>query len=220
MEEEKLLLSDYLHLTVEFEQNPTTENEVALTEWLGKLIIRDYMPIKEKAVTMVQVLTSADKEYDAPGAAMYMEINKVVLGLFQYCVNLENDADFIAITMGAYDNFQQYGLIKTIKNVCEEDYGFLCRMIDNAFNIANVKLLADTAALLNETEYGKWIEAMKQLKEGLTPEVLEGLVAVGQMSTPEFAELGHGLAKEMLQNVNNQMAANDLRQEAIQNTGG
>lgn len=115
---------------------------------------------------------------------------KVARGLLRYCVNLDNDAEILSITMGAYDHIQTYGLAKVILNVCREDYAVLCSMVDNTFNIGHVKAFADTAALLNQTEYDKWIETMSRLKSELTPEILKGLMAAGNMSSKEFAELG------------------------------
>ena len=214
MDTEQLLLSDYLQLTTDFAQDPTPEREGQITDWLSKVVVRDYMPIKEKAMVMMDILTGAAQEYDAPGMATHMEMCKVARGLLRYCVNVENDAELLSITMGAYDNIQIYGLAKMVRNVCREDYAVLCSMVDNTFNISNVKTFADTAALLNQTEYDKWVDTMTQLKSELTPEILQGLMAAGTMSAPEFADVGQAFAEIAMRDVENQLAAGKLREQA------
>jgi len=217
-ENDKLKLSDYMRLTMEFEKDPTPENEEKIQQWIGQLIVKDYLPMKVKNIAMVDIMVHMDGEYDAPGIAVKTEMNKIVHGLFAYCVNLDNDMDFVSKTFGAYDRYFQYGLVKAIKRFCAEDYEVLCRMVDNAFNISNIKAIADTAELLNETEYDKWIEAMRQLKDELTPDVLEGIIALGNLSASDFQELSKTFASEALQEANNLLAAKNLRDEKIKET--
>ena len=194
-----LRLSDYLDLSLKFITDPTPENELAITDWLGQLQIRDYLPIKQKSMLMMQILLKVDQAYDAPGAAIHIEMAKVAIGLISYCANVENDIDAMALTMGVYDNIQIYGLAKAIKGVAAEDYRVLCGMVDNALDIAHVKELADTAALFNDAEYDKWIDVMKQLREELTPEILEGMIAMGNLTSPEFKDLGKALSASFVQ---------------------
>ena len=148
-EQGMLKLSDYLNLSLKFIDDPTSENEMAITDWLSQLQIRDYLPIKQKAMLMMQILMKVDQAYDAPGAAIHIAMAKVAIGLIGYCANVENDIDVMALTMGVYDNIHMYGLAKAIKNVASEDYHTLCEMVDNALDIAHVKELTDTAALFS-----------------------------------------------------------------------
>jgi len=212
---EMLKLSDYLDLSLKFAADPTPENDMAIMDWIGKLQIRDYLPIKQKSMLMMQILLKVDQAYDAPGAAVHIEMAKVGIGLIAYCANVENDIDAMALTMGVYDNIQMYGLARAIKAVAAEDYRALCDMVDNALNIAHVKELADTAALFSDTEYDKWIEVMKQMREELTPEILEGMIAIGNLTSPEFKDLEKALSATFVQQVNDEMAvAEQRRQEA------
>lgn len=210
-----LKLSDYLDLTLKFAADPTPENDSALIDWLGQVQIRDYLPLKQKSMLMMQILLKVDQAYDAPGAAVHIEMAKVAIGMIAYCVNVENDLDMMALTMGVYDNIQMYGLAKAIKGVAAEDYRALCAMVDNALDIAHVKELADTAALFNDVEYDKWIDVMKQMREELTPEILEGMIAMGTLASPEFKDLGKALSASFVQQVNDEMVtAEQRRQEA------
>ena len=216
MNENKLLLSQFLQLTLDLERDPTPENEAAITEWLGKLVITDYLPIKQKAMVLVRALFAAQDEMDAPGAAVQMEMAKVAYGLLAYCVNLENDVFYLTTTWGAYDSLHTYGLIRTIKNVCNEDYQALCSMIDNSLNIGHVQQLVDTIALLNDTEYEKWISAMQQFKEALTPEVLNGLIAMGVSNDPAVRDVSSFIASDVIREAANKRAAGELRQQKAQ----
>lgn len=218
MSANQLLLSEYLELTTDFAQEPTFEKESRITDWLSQLEVREYMPMKEKALVMMDILSGAAQEYDVPGLATHLEMCKMARGLLRYCTNLENDVEILSLTMGAYDNIQIYGLAKVVRDVCHEDYGVLCSMVDNTFNISNVKTFADTAALLNKTEYDKWVNTMKQLKSELTPEVLQGLIAASNMSAPEFADLSQALAETALRDAANQLAAAELREQAAAET--
>lgn len=52
----ELLLSEYLQFTTDFEQDPTPEKYNEITDWLGKIEVRDYIPMKEKELVMMDVL--------------------------------------------------------------------------------------------------------------------------------------------------------------------
>jgi hypothetical protein len=215
MEEKTLKLTDYLKLTLDFEENPSVENQTAIDDFLGKIIVKDYLPIKDKTIALVKILNGIDVESDAPGAALYLEINKVVKGLLSYCVNLENDSGILANTMGVYDNIQLYGLAKIVKKVCEDDYKVLCNMVDNSINFANILKLLESVAFANNVEYNKWIETLEELKEKLTPEILQGLIEINHANSDEFRDLAESLSSSSLEKVNQTLKEDKLKREQI-----
>ena len=54
MDEEKLKLSEYLLLCSKFEDNPEDESLLEkINEFLSKLTIREYIPLKEKEIILI-----------------------------------------------------------------------------------------------------------------------------------------------------------------------
>lgn len=176
--DEKLKLSEYLILASKFNEDPSEENSEAIEKFLDKLIVREYIPLKEKDILMVQILRKITKDFDAAGAASFLEIGKIELGLFAYCVNLELDTGVLSGTYTSYDLYFQHGLVESILLVCEDDYKRLCNMIDNAIQFSNIYRLIQSAQLLETTEYDKWIEAMNDIKDTINSDTIRDIISV------------------------------------------
>lgn len=181
----KIKLSDYLKYCVAFENDPTEENEMKIKFYLSDLVIKGYLPMKDKMVAVMNIMRSIEGGYDASGNMGTLELAKVQFGLFAYCDNLENDISFLNKTIGPYDDYYQYGLVDQIMDVCKKDYDHLEHMVDESINIANIEKLCKTAQLFDDTEYDKWITAIEDLKTTLTPDVVAGIAALSDASSEE-----------------------------------
>ena len=139
MNDDKLKLSDYLMLVSKFESEPDNQEILKqIDDFLSKLIVREYMPLKEKEIAVMFILNNLNKDFDAAGASAFLEIGKVTEGLLSYCINLEKDISAIALGYYLVDSIYKYGLYSTIFNKCEKDCTRLFNMVDNAVNVSNI----------------------------------------------------------------------------------
>lgn len=195
----ELKLTDYLHMCAEFEKDGSEEKEEAIKTFLSELVVKEYMPLKEKVMHSMEILSTVPRDYDAPGAAGNIENGKVVFGLLGYCVNLENDTGIIGRTFSVYDMLMEHGLAKKILEVSKDDYATFCGMVSDMINISNMERLVETAALQSTTEYDKWVDTMKEVKTSLTPEMIRDLLAINEKATGGLSDLDRQLATEGLQ---------------------
>ena len=200
-DDSQLSLTHYLELCLKFEEDPTDNNLLEISSFFSKMQIRDFLPLKDKTFIAITIAKDLVDELDASGAASTLEINKLFKGLLAYVVNLKNDIGFLDKTFVAYDYCYIHGLVDEILGVCAKDYQRLCSYIDNMINVSNAYRLIQTASVLNDTEYTKWVDTLKDLKEKITPEMLKSLLAVDTMSHGGGqlqAVLGEAAAKEAM----------------------
>lgn len=199
-EEDLLSLNQYLTLCLTFEDDPTEENDLAIKAFLSQLQIRDFLPLQEKTTIAITIAKDLIDELDSSGAASVLEIDKMFKGLLSYVINIDNDIGILDQTFVAYDYCYIYGLADTILNVCSKDYQRFCSYIDNMINVSNAYRLIQTASILNDAEYNKWIETLKDVKNQFTPDMIKGLLAVDVMNNggDELQQtLGELAAKEV-----------------------
>ena len=183
--DEKLELSDYLISCTEFEKDP--ENPVniqKLNNFFDNLIIREYIPLREKVMITMEVLEKINKDFDAPGAAAFLEMGKIVTALLSYCVNLHNDVPFLSYGYFLVDMIYQHGLYDIIIDKCKKDCERLFKMIDDAMNASNIYRIIQTASLFDKDAYDEWLSSMEKLKDTLNSETLQELLDV-MNSDPE-----------------------------------
>lgn len=194
--EENLKLSKYLELCLSFEENPSEENQNALQEFLTKLQIKEYMPITDKMVIMVNILSGISSEFNETGSAAFLEVGRVVKGLLGYCINLENDIEILTILYAVYDKIRTHGLYQAVLSHCEEDFNLFSTMLRDAVNIAHIQQLSTTAELFDGAAYDNWVKTMEEMKNYLTPDILTALAAFNNQNSPEATELLKNLAEK------------------------
>ena len=207
-QETNLKIETYLSLCIDLEKEPSEEKERAITEFLSKLIVKEYMGLREKTVAGISILADINENYDAAGAAAAIEMGKLKYGLLKYAINLDTELGILDKTYTVYDMCMKYGLAKTLLQSCEKDYVRFCAYVDSMVSASNIYFLIQTASLLNSDELGKWVETMKEVKDTLTPEVLKSIEAISINNSTTVSEFIKGLAEESLENANN-MIAND-----------
>ena len=203
--QERLSLNDFLQLCLQFEDDPTEANDLEISRFLSELQVRDYLPLQEKTIISVQITRDLIDELDATGAASTLEIGKIFKGLMAYVVNMDMDIAPLDKTFVAYDYCYQYNLVDTILKVCEKDFQRFCAYVDGMVNTTNAYRLIQTASILNDKEYDKWINTMNDLKEKLTPEMLQSLLAIDTMNNggDEFKQvLGEAALDEVNKGLN------------------
>ena len=211
----ELKLMEYIRLCTEFEKDGDPKRQEELERWISEVVIKEYMPLKDKIIHLMEIITTVPSESDAPGAAGSIENGKVIFGLLNYCVNLENDAGVIARTFSVYDMIMEHGLGTKILNICREDYRTFCGMVSDMINVTNMEKFVETAALQNVTEYDKWVETMKELKTSLTPEMIRDLLIISERSDGALRDFEKDLAGEALRQANVAIANDEHLATAI-----
>lgn len=187
-ENDKIKLSKYVELCIELADSPSEEATQKINDWLAQLQVRPYLSMKDKALTLGEVVFSIPKDFDIIGTSTYLEIYKVTRGLLQYAVNLDNDMKLTENTFGIYDLIMQFGLYDTIISYCEKDYKKFVALIDNTFNFDNIYKLITTIQFFDTESYDKWIENMNQLKTTLTPELIENIKQITKLNNTEISD--------------------------------
>ena len=212
---DKLKITDFLKLCVNFQEDPTEENEGAIQEFISQLVIKDYLSFKDKLIAAMAICSSLRDDTDALECASVIEMGKITNGLLRYCVNLENDLGPMAKLFAPFDAFYEHGLIAAIIKVAERDYKMFCDMVNNTLSFTNMWRLLQTAQMLNDTEYDKWIEAINDLKTTLTPELVKNLSTIGIVSSGAFEDLERTLSEQALSAANAELRANDIRYQMM-----
>lgn len=173
MEQETLKLSDYLKLCLAFETDPSDENLTAIREFLSKLQVIEYMPLKDKMVVVAAILSSLPKDSDEIGIASQLEIGRVMRGLLSYCANLETDVGILGALYVSYDYVHIHGLYSHIESHCHDDFLRFSALLDNSLNVSHIERLVSTVSLLSDADYEQWRALMDDMKQTLTPELIE-----------------------------------------------
>lgn len=214
MEEERLSLNYFLQLCLQFEDDPTPENDLAIKKFLSSLQIKDYLPLQDKTMISVDIIRNLIDELDATGAASTLEIDKIFKGLMSYVINMDVDIGILDRTYVAYDYCHEYKLVDTILKVCDKDFTRFCAYVDGMVNVSNAYRLIQTASILNDTEYSKWVDALSKFKEEFTPETLKALLAVDAMNNggDEFEQT---LGEISLAETNDILVSDEAKYKAI-----
>lgn len=202
---EQLLLSDYLIACINFEKDPRKENEEVIHNFLNKLVIKGYMTHKDKEINMMSVLTTIPEEYDAVATAGQYNVSKLVYGLLPYATNLVNDIQLPTLTFYAIDCFYTYGLVDAIIKYCEPDYARWEKMVDDSIRFDGVYKMLNTLALLDSTEYDKWVNTMKELKQEFTPEMIKAMSNLLVEGTEGIERIKKELSEAALEHANDEL---------------
>lgn len=200
---DELRISDYIIMCSDFEKNPdNTELIKDIENFISKLEIREYLPLKQKELITMEIITSLSPDFDAPGTAAFLENGRVSKGLLSYCVNLINDLPIISYNYFTVDAIYQYGLYEAVISRCRDDYNRLIKMIDDVVNASNIYKIVQTASLFNEDSYKDWLDSMNQLKDSLNSDSIKALIEISGLESPESAEFINTAAKMAMDSVN------------------
>lgn len=197
-ENQPVLLSELFLACENFEKDPTDENNDKLQKMIQSLQVKTYIPILDKELIMVDILSAIPDEFDAPGCSGYLEMGKVMYGLLAYVVNLENDLNGLSMFFGIYDALVVHGVVDYILQFASKDYAVLDRMVSDAMSSTNITRLLQTASLFDEKAYAKWKGLITDLKTSFTPEMLDAMKKVSAEGSDEGKILANGLMEAAL----------------------
>lgn len=188
---DKVKLSEYLDTCAEFEAGNLTQEEAdaRFTDFYKRLVVRDYMSIKNKMISITKILFATEEIIDAVASAAYLEMRKVLVGLLSYAVNLENDVEALGPLFPVYDKIHEYGLYDQLLGYCADDYFRFCDMLSDAISVSNIRALSESAALFDNAAFTEWVDKMVELKDQLTPEFIQGLIALNTKNDTSVGSL-------------------------------
>lgn len=202
-----LKLSDYLIMCSDFEKNPEDTSKLdEINEFISKIEVREYLPLKDKEMVAMDIVTSINSDFDAPAAAAFLEDGRITKGLLAYCVNLENDLPFITYNYFATDAIYEYGLYDAVIVRCEKDYNRLIKVIDDMVNATNIYRITQTASLFNEESYQDWIKSMTELKDTIDSETIQGLLNLMSNESEEGKDLLEQIREMAVSQTNKEIA--------------
>lgn len=210
-----LKLSEYLEACTGYNENPTEENLKKINDFLNALEIREYLPLKDKEIVCGKVLGFLNDDFNAIGIARFLEMHKVLQGLFAYCINMENDlGDILSVSHAIYDTIILQGLYDTIYNRCTKDFDRLSTMIDNALNALNIGKIVETANIFDKEGFDAWEKEMKEIKDTLDSETVKQLLVVATQGTEGNKELVETINEVALDSVKKEEAKTKEKFEA------
>lgn len=206
-EDQPVLLSELFLACERFEQDPTDENNDKLQKMIQSLQVKTYIPILDKELIMVDILSAIPDEFDAPGCSGYLETGKVMYGLLSYVVNLENDLNGLSVFFGVYDALVMHGVVDYILQFASKDYAILDRMVSDAMSFTNITRLLQTASLFDEKAYTQWKGLLTDLKASFTPEMLDAIKKISAENSDE----GKIVADSVIETTLNKVYDRDLK---------
>lgn len=196
-QKEKLQLSEYLGICVDIQSGKMDPEagDNAIRDFCSKLVIKSYMKHKDKIIAMSTILYRLGDIDEESTTAAYLEMNRVMYGLLGYCVNLDNNLDSFGGLFGVYDAIREFGLYDYVLKYCREDFELFSTMLRDAINISHIKEITQTMSIFNDMDFDKWVGTLKDFKEEITPEVLQGLIEFGAQTDGATQKLLHSLAE-------------------------
>lgn len=197
---EKFKLSDILEICVDFKNDPTEENHKRIQNMLSQFEVRQYLPLINKELAVISVLSCVSDSMDAIDAEMNYVAGKVVFGLMQYVINIEVDLQFGMIPLSIIDALYEFEIVDYILQFCEKDYSRLEKMMDEAINFSNMDRICHVPSLLSDDKLEEFTKSLKEFKEELSPEVLEAVKALSSETSPEWRVTRDILGELMVSN--------------------
>ncbi len=201
-ENNKLKISDYLSACIDFEKAPNKDKLKEIGGFVEKLNFREYIPLKEKEILVMRIMTSLSKDFDAPGASAFIEMGKVGIGLLSYCTNLNVDVNLVNLMYHSYDLLHTFGFVEAALKRCGKDYNVFVSMVDRAVGFDNFYRIIQTAALFDSESYDKWVATMNDLKTTMDQETLKSLMNTVNTEDETSKSVLQEMQKMAVQNVN------------------
>lgn len=200
-EQEKIKLTQLLEACLAFEKDPVPANEIKVLEITKLFIYREYIPLVEKQINIATIISAIpDDDDDALVAENWITMGKIIYGLLGYVVNLENDLDRVGLTPAVIDILYRNNIIDSILEHCEKDYKRFEKMLDDVINFNNIFKLTQTASIIGGERLETFIKELRELKQDLTPELLEQLKSLAVAGSPEFAVIKEAVLDEAIGN--------------------
>lgn len=196
--EEKIKLSELLNICLSCKYDSNNQQHFQdLQTLLGKMQIRQYLPLIDKELAILSIISASEQGSDFSDSEMRLEIGKIIFGLFGYLTNFENDISFEGLTYSVIDSLYELDVIDHILEFCKKDYERLEKMLYNMMNFSNIEKIAKISEALSTDKLDAVASSLKNLKKDLTPEMLEAVKTISTDTSPEWKD-AQAMFKEIL----------------------
>lgn len=198
---EKINLKDVIDVCSKFIESNGKNTELIDLE--SKLIIKNYLPMDEKAVCITKAFLDADKDYSIP--SIFIAIGFDIAILFDCLLSYVNiDIEKITDEEKTYENYDliyQSGLGDYILNYCKQDYERLVKMVDKALSIEHVSALLNSLDSVDSDSIESMTNAIVGLKNNADKEMIHDMATIAKFSDPEFEDLKDKITEEVLDRI-------------------
>ena len=186
-----MTVKEVLKVCADFISAPEdTEKVAAYNDMCQNLVIKSYMPMQEKVITIVRIVLDSDKDYDMP-ATFFMagvEIASLFDGLMSY-TNLEQNLTIDDKNYENYDLLYQSGFADYILQFCQRDYDRLVHMIERTMSFENLNELTSSMREMNVGALEGLTNELRNCKKDLDPEVLRNMADILRYNDPNLGRL-------------------------------
>lgn len=168
---------EILAAAAEWAENPEKEEAIeALENIKNSLIVKDYMPIKQKGMCLNKMLIDIYVDKDtSDSAAVGEEIAMLFDCLLAYVVNLDYDIDTLFKDAEYYDLLYISGIVDYILGFCQKDYNKLERMVDKMISYDNLLELMSQMDMATPENVEELTKEFKRFRTETNPEILKNL---------------------------------------------
>ena len=161
MEDRIITLDEFLEIGNRYKNGDMTYDE--LKEWGDTILIRTYMPIREKIERITKILFNEIYSDDIMERFLELEMNKFWILLLGY-TNIQFDENSELLTEDNYDLV--FGLLGDwLLNFVKLDYDRNIELFDRIYNYFNIEDLRGSFNDLAGTDFSKMMESNQSLLE-------------------------------------------------------
>lgn len=197
---EQIAFLDVIQVCQGFIENPSAENADKLEQLKLKMVIRTYLPMQEKVVTLYRITMDADKSTELASSVFTagLEMAFAFTGLLSY-TNIDNLSIPKELKIyECYDALYQSGLADYILSFCEKDYERLTKMMDRTISYENILELLDTMNQIQPDVIRESLEEFKKFRESATPEMLRDMADIMRFNDPHLYEIKERVVDDAL----------------------
>ena len=161
MEEKIITLNEVLEIGNKYKNGEMTYDE--LKEWGDTILVRTYMPIREKVERISKILFDETYSEEIMERFLELEMNKFWFLLLGY-TNIEINEETDLLTEDNYN--LSFGLLGDwLLNFIKLDYDRSIELFDRIYNYLNVEDLRQSFNNLAGTDFNKMMESNQSLLE-------------------------------------------------------
>ena len=198
-------------LLVAHEATDKPADELAQREldlWKGKILIREFLPLREKEACLLQITCGLDlgtdididQDLGSINMAANLEASLVRYGLLAY-TNIMDDLEAETSQFAIYDYLSVTGIKDYILGYCQRDYDQLDHMIHTALSFDNMFNITETICGFNPDTVELLVKSLAEMKDSLDKETLQNLVKVINWDDPVTATLKEGITDSLIKTV-------------------
>ena len=170
-------IHEVLAAAAEWAQDPENADAAEVLENIkNSLVIKDYMPLKQKELCLNKMLMDIYVEKDsADSFSIGTEIAMLFDCLLGYIVNLNQDIDTLFKDAEFYDLLYISGIADYILGFCQTDYNRLEKMAEKMISYDNLKDLVETIDMASPDAVKELTEEFKKFRTDTKPDMLKHL---------------------------------------------